>query len=62
MIYYKAEDAEPSEGAANYAEWLEENFKVEPVKDATEAMQIVEDAKKAHEENFQKWMKRFVAE
>jgi len=58
-IYFKPADAEPSEGAADYAQWLAKNFQLKAVKDTEEATQIVTDAQKVHEQAFQVWLKRF---
>jgi len=59
VTYYKPDDAEPSEGAADYSDWLARNFRVGPLRDAKEATQIVKDAQKAKEKKFQEWLKQF---
>jgi len=58
VTYHKPRDAKPSEGAADFAEWLARNFNAKPVRDADKAMQIVNNAQAAHEKEFQAWLKR----
>jgi hypothetical protein len=59
VTYYKGDDAEPSEYAADYVDWLAENFNLKPVKDAEEVAQIVKDAQKVHGEKFQAWLRQY---
>jgi hypothetical protein len=59
VTYYKPDDTEPSDGAADYAEWLAKNFEVGPVKDAEEATLIVKEAQMVQEKKFQEWLKPF---
>jgi hypothetical protein len=60
VTYYKDEDAEQaSEGAADFAKWLEKTFNVKPVKGNAEAEKIVAGAQKPHQKAFQEWMKQY---
>jgi hypothetical protein len=62
ITYFKDEDNEPSERAADYASWLAEYLKLKPVAGIPEAEEIVADAQNLYSTEFRAWMKKYFAE
>lgn len=61
ISYYKSEDAEASDRAAEYVEWLSKNLGLKPVTGAEEVEQIVEHAQKMHAAPFKAWLAQYYA-
>jgi hypothetical protein len=61
ITYFKEKDSSPSDGSADYANWLKKTFKLTPVADDDEVERIVNEAQSVHKMVFDGWMKKYCA-
>jgi hypothetical protein len=58
VYYFKLDDADPSEEAAGYVNWLKRQ-QLEPIDDASQADELVLAAQQRYGEAFASWFQRF---
>ena len=58
VSYFKLDDADPSDEAESYANWLK-RLKLEPIDDAAQADELVLAAQQRHGAAFAAWFRRF---